>query len=75
MLLNNTITIEVTNDGKSNTVALNSKGATYLMEIITSLELAKNSLMSVIEDRVKSDSPKGDFKEWLNNLKIEDLDV
>lgn len=70
MLLNNTITIEVTNDGEVNKVALNSSGATYLMEIITSLELAKNSLMSVIENKLKSEKLEGDFKEWLNNLKI-----
>lgn len=30
--------------------------------------------MSVIESKVKSEELKGDFKEWLNNLKIEDLD-
>jgi len=73
MLLNNTIIIEVTNDGENNKVALNSTGATYLMEVITSLELAKKSLVSVIEQRVKEDNPEGDFKEWLNNLKIEEL--
>jgi len=74
MLLNNTITIEVTNDGKTNKVALNSTGSTYLIEVITSLELAKKNLMSVIEDRVKREKPSKDsFNSWLNNLKIEGL--
>lgn len=74
MLLNNTTTISVTNDGETNKVALNSTGATHLMEVITSLELAKKSLMTVIEDRVKKEEPSEDnFNSWLNNLKIEDL--
>lgn len=34
MLLNNTIKIEVTNDGETNKLNLNSSGATYLMEVV-----------------------------------------
>lgn len=74
MLLNNTITIQVTNDGESNKVALNSSGAIYLMEIMTSLELAKNSLLSVIQEQSNDRDFNIDINEWLNNLKIEDLD-
>lgn len=77
MLLDNEIKITITNDGKNNNVQLSLNQKYKLSEVMTSIQMAQNTLRDSLSKYLKSRDKitETEFEELLKTITLEDLYV